>query len=165
MLPPLQGIANLAWAFGKLRIEPRPELLQAVMTRTLETAHLFEPQNISNFMLGFANLAPVDFDTIVPENTARYISVEVIKALQDQAMSVISDFKAQEVASFNWALAAMRVRLGEGLGLAFQNVILEKTEDFSPHELATLTVRTCQSSLSCDTLSMHDHARIGLNPA
>ncbi|KAF8065534.1 hypothetical protein HT031_003135 [Scenedesmus sp. PABB004] len=89
-----RGLANSAWAFGKLKYAPPSSRLPSLIAAAaLEKLPGFSAQNLSNLLWSFVYLHHRD--------------EQLLAAASAQVVAKIDEFKPQELANVVWALASM----------------------------------------------------------
>ena len=122
--------ANIAWAIGKMGLDPPPGMLDRISDqltedrgRRLDTA---TPQELSNLALGLARTA--------------YSGVPIWSAIASKAPAKLDQFKPQELSNLAWACVAVHDDMGNVRGLvrdiARQSVF--RVTSFKPQELSSL---------------------------
>eukprot|EP00798_Chlamydomonas_sp_ICE-L_P030052 gene30052-biopygen15910 len=88
-------LSSVLWALGKVGGPVNPDLVQGILAYTKEELASFNPFDISNLLLGMANLqAPTD---------------GIIHEIMDAGMRRLPEFKPQDLANTLWALATIGI--------------------------------------------------------
>lgn len=88
-----RGLANSAWAFGKLKYAPNQKLPQLIAAAAITKMDVFSAQNLSNLLWSFVYLHHRD--------------EALMAAVAKKVVSKVTEFKPQELANVVWAFASM----------------------------------------------------------
>eukprot|EP00775_Hariotina_reticulata_P012456 gene12456-12592_t len=88
-----RGLANSAWAFGKLKYAPSHQLPALIAAAAVDKIEAFSAQNMSNLLWSFVYL--------------HYKDERLLNVVAEQAARKVEEFKPQELANVVWALASM----------------------------------------------------------
>lgn len=116
-----RGLANAAWAFGKLRYSPDKGLPEQISAAALRKLDQFSPQNLSNMLWSFVYLQHKDSKLLVEASA--------------KVRDFITQFKPQELSNVIWALASMEY-YDENLLRALASQTLFLVHDFKEQELS-----------------------------
>ncbi|GLC35079.1 hypothetical protein PLESTM_000277200 [Pleodorina starrii] len=99
-----RGLANSAWAFGKLKYVPSGGLPAVIAQAALRRMHEFSPQNLSNLVWSFVYMHHADEALL--SAASRFVCARV------------AEFKPQELANIVWAFASLGHRDDQMLHVA-----------------------------------------------
>ncbi|GFR45114.1 hypothetical protein Agub_g6492, partial [Astrephomene gubernaculifera] len=130
-----RGLANSAWAFGKLKYVPSGGLPAVIAQAALKRMHEFSPQNLSNLIWSFVYMHHADEELLAaasqfvrarvgefkPQELANIVwafaslghrnrDEEMLNAVAEQAKRIAPLFKEQELSNVLWALGKMNLR-------------------------------------------------------
>lgn len=88
-----RGLANAAWAFGKLKYVPSHSLPGLIAEAAVQKIESFSPQNLSNLLWSFVYM--------------HYRNDLLLKKASEQVRGKVNLFKPQELANIIWAFASL----------------------------------------------------------
>ncbi|KAG2488358.1 hypothetical protein HYH03_013048 [Edaphochlamys debaryana] len=108
-----RGLANSAWAFGKVKYVPAGGLPSVIAQAALRRMHELSPQNLSNLVWAFVYMHHADEQLLAA--AARYVCARV------------HEFKPQELANIVWAFASLGHRDDQML-----HIVAEQAQRIAP---------------------------------
>jgi len=156
-----QEVSNVLWALAKMEIGAPAQLLEAMETRALATAALWDPQGVANLFWAFAKMertpsaallaamgrqAVSTVRAFTPQGVSSFMwslgslsaapDPEVLAAMDRRALEIVQEFGAQNLANFMWAHARLGARVSPELYDALGARVVEIAREFKPQELA-----------------------------
>ncbi|KXZ47984.1 hypothetical protein GPECTOR_31g346 [Gonium pectorale] len=128
-----RGLANSAWAFGKLKYVPTGSLPSVIAQAALRRMGEFSPQNLSNLVWSFVYMHHADEALLAaasrfvcarvgefkPQELANIVwafaslghrDEQMLQVVAQQSQRIASQFKEQELSNVLWALGKMSLR-------------------------------------------------------